>query len=73
MVDSADMKAKEAEKRTDVATLKVLLIESKASQKRSQEIMKREVQSKKRKSRKWKRNLNFSIDSTNQLLDLLFL
>ena len=43
LVDSADMKAKEAEKRTDVATLKALLIESNASQKRSQEIMKKEV------------------------------
>ena len=43
MVDSADMKAKEAEKRTDVATLKALLIESNASQKRSQEIIKKEV------------------------------
>ena len=31
LVDSADMKAKEAEKRTDVATLKALLIESNAS------------------------------------------
>ena len=37
------MKAKEAEKRTDVATLQALLIESNASQKRSQEIMKKEV------------------------------
>ena len=43
LVDSADMKAKEAEKRTDVATLKALLIESNASQKRSQEIMKKKV------------------------------
>ena len=36
MVDSAGMKDKEAKKRTDVATLKALLIESNASQKRSQ-------------------------------------
>ena len=44
LVDSADKKTKEAEKRTDVATLKALLIECNASQKRSQEIMKKGVQ-----------------------------
>ena len=33
LVDSTDKKAKEAEKKTDVATLKSLLIESNASQK----------------------------------------
>ena len=43
MVDSADKKAKEAEKITNVATLKVLLIESNASWKRSQDIIKKEV------------------------------
>ena len=43
LVESADQKAKEAETRTDVAKLKALLIESNASQKRSQEIMKKEV------------------------------
>ena len=43
LVESANKKAKETEKRIDVATLKALLIESNASQKRSQEIMKKEV------------------------------
>ena len=69
LVDSGDMKAKEVEKRTDVATLKALLI-------RVQCIMKkisRDHEERSPKARKWKKNLNFSTESTNQLLDLLFL
>ena len=48
LVDSTDKKAKEVEKRTYVDTLKALLIDPNASQKRSQEIMKKKSQSKKR-------------------------
>ena len=43
LLDSADKKAKEAEKNTDVATMKASLIESNASRQKSQEIMKAEV------------------------------
>ena len=43
LLDSADKKAKEAEKNTDVATMKASLIESNVSRQKSQEIMKTEV------------------------------
>ena len=72
LVDSADMKAKEAEKRNRCSYTEALLIVQCIMKKISRD-HEEKSQTKKRKLRKWKKNLNFSTESTNQLLDLLFL
>ena len=43
LAESVDKKAKEAEKKTDVAKMKTLLMESNASRKKCQEITKTDV------------------------------
>ena len=65
LVGSADKKAKEAEKRTHVTTVKALLVESKCIMKKISRSWRKKSQSKKKKLRKWKRNFNFPIENTN--------
>ena len=43
MVDTADRKAKEAEKQKDVTAMKALLMEPNAARSRSKEIQKKEI------------------------------
>ena len=74
LVDLADMKAKEAEKRTGVATLKALLIRVQCITKKiSRDHEERSPKARRGNQENGRKNLNFSTESTNQLLDLLFL
>ena len=52
LVNTADKKAKEAEKQKDSTAMKALLVESNAARSRSEEIQKKKFLGKRRKSRK---------------------
>ena len=71
LAESADKKAKEAEKITNVATMKKLLIESNASRKISEEIMMINVPKQEEEIKEMEKKLKTSKLSRNSFLDQL--
>ena len=58
LVDTADRKAKEAEKQKDATAMKALLMESNAARSRSDEIQKREIPAQEKEIKKIEEEIN---------------